>query len=91
MWVEQVKATDWSGNAPLYVRYLECLAHIFPDGNDDIHYEGMIQEVLLANKEGVNVPESVKSYAQKQGFHVLQYRGDRFDIANSKSAFVPEE
>jgi hypothetical protein len=37
----------------------------------------------------VYVPESAKSLAQKKGFNVLQYRGDRYDMAKSTGSFVP--
>jgi hypothetical protein len=37
----------------------------------------------------VYVPESVKSLAQKKGFNVLQYRGDRYDMAKATGSFVP--
>ena len=38
---------------------------------------------------GTDVHRSVTTYAQKMGFHVLQYRGDRYDVANPRSTFVP--
>lgn len=37
----------------------------------------------------VYVPESVKILAQKNGFNVLQYRGDRYDMAKATGSFVP--
>ena len=38
---------------------------------------------------GVNVPLHLKNRAQGEGFHVLQYRGSRFDVAEPKKEFVP--
>lgn len=38
---------------------------------------------------GVNIPIHVKNRAQKEGFHVLQYRGSRFDVAQPTKEFIP--
>jgi hypothetical protein len=38
---------------------------------------------------GVNVPLHVKNRAQGEGFHVLQYRGSRFDVAEPSKGFIP--
>jgi hypothetical protein len=38
---------------------------------------------------GVNIPIHIKNLAQKEGFHVLQYRGSRFDVAEPRKAFKP--
>ena len=59
-------------------KYRSCCGNLRPYMNYECrHYIG-----------GVNVPVSVKAYAQRKGFYVLQYRGDRYDKADPTSAFV---
>jgi hypothetical protein len=93
-----LREDDITGRRKKLGKFIDFLANI-PDEDDknaSMKFRILCNQLRLCKGwrlehyiGAVYVPKSVKSLAQKNGFNVLQYRGDRYDMAKATGSFVP--